>query len=132
MLISELAARQGVDAGTIRYYEAIGVLPPPVRSQSGYRLYGTDDEARLRFVKAARSLGITLGQIKEILRLRDEGVAPCAYVTEVITRRIDEVGRAIEDLTELETELLRLRRRARRARTRRPAAGSYCHILEPS
>ncbi len=130
MLIGELAARQGLDTGTIRYYEVIGVLPQPERTPSGYRLYGADDEARLRFVKAARSLGFTLGQIKEILRSRDEGHAPCTYVTEVIERRLEEVDRAIEELTELKAELARLRRRARRTPPRRPSAGSYCHILE--
>jgi DNA-binding transcriptional MerR regulator len=130
MLISELATRQGLDAGTIRYYEDIGVLPQPERSLSGYRLYGPDDEARLRFVKAARSLGVTLGQIKEILRLRDEGHAPCPYVIEVIARRLEEVDHAIEELTDLKVELARLRRRATRTPSQRAAAGSYCHIIE--
>jgi DNA-binding transcriptional MerR regulator len=108
------------------------VLPQPQRTPAGYRVYGPDDEARLRFVKAARSLGVTLGQIKEILRLRDHGRAPCAYVTEVIDRRLSEVDRAIEELIQLKTELSRLRRRARRTPAGRVSAGRYCHILEPA
>jgi DNA-binding transcriptional MerR regulator len=131
VLIGELAASQGVDSKTIRYYESVGVLPDPERSPSGYRIYHRDDEARLRFVKAARSLDLSLGEIKEILRLRDQGRAPCTYVTQALERRLGDVDEAIRELSRLKTELVRLRRRARQLPPRR-AAGRYCHILEPA
>jgi len=130
MLIGDLAASLGIDPRTIRYYEAVGVLPEPVRSAAGYRVYGSEDEARLCFVKSARALGFALGEIKEILRLRDHSRAPCGYVSEVLERRLGEVDQAIRELTELKRELVRLDRRARRLRGRRPATGRYCHILE--
>jgi DNA-binding transcriptional MerR regulator len=130
MLIGELATSQGVDPKTIRYYESVGVLAEPERTPSGYRVYGRDDAARLRFVKAARALGLGLGEIKEILRLRDHGRAPCPSVTWALLLRFGEVEDAIGELTELKKQLAHLRRRACQLPAR-PTAGHYCRILEP-
>ncbi|MCL1692465.1 MAG: MerR family transcriptional regulator, partial [Actinomycetia bacterium] len=80
MRIGEAGAAVGVDPPTIRYYESVGVLPEPGRTSSGYRDYGAADIDRLRFVTLARSLGVGLDDIRQILGLRDEGEAPCTYV----------------------------------------------------
>ncbi|MCL1593249.1 MAG: MerR family transcriptional regulator, partial [Actinomycetia bacterium] len=80
MRIGEAGAAVGVDPPTIRYYESVGVLPEPGRTSSGYRDYEATDIERLRFVTLARSLGVGLDDIRQILGLRDEGEAPCTYV----------------------------------------------------
>jgi MerR family copper efflux transcriptional regulator len=71
--IGELAARCGVSPDTVRFYEREGLLPPPERTASGHRVYGQDAFVRLQFIRKARGIGLTLQDIGEILRLRDEG-----------------------------------------------------------
>ncbi len=101
----------------------------PARSQSGYRLYSPDDADRVRFIKTARQLRFTLGEVKEILALRDNGQAPCAYVSELVDRRRAELDQTIADLRALREELDRLSADAKRL-PRRDAPVAYCHILE--
>ena len=67
MRISEVAVRAGVPVSTVRYYERIGLLPTPERTDSGYRDYDEDSATRLLFVSRARGLGIGLEQIAELL-----------------------------------------------------------------
>lgn len=67
MRIGELAERAGVSAKAIRYYEQIGILTPPERDASGYRAFGEAALGRLGFVRAAQALGLTLGEIRQII-----------------------------------------------------------------
>ncbi len=129
MRIGELAGRLDLNAQTIRYYERIGILPKPARTEAGYRAYGEKDEKRLRFVKNARNSGLGLGEVKEVLVLHERGEAPCGYVTEAIARRAEEVERQIAELTEFKEELDRLHERAREQRDLVPGSGRYCHII---
>ncbi len=130
MRIGELAKRLDLNTQTIRYYERIGLLPEPGRTESGYRAYGEEDEERLRFVKNARNAGLTLGEVKEVLAFHERGEAPCEYVTEAIARRAEEVERQIAELTEFKGELDRLYARARGQVRRESGPRRYCHILE--
>lgn len=130
MRIGQLARRLDLNAQTIRYYERIGLLPRPERTESGYRAYGEEDERRLRFVKNARNSGLALGEVKEVLAFHERGEAPCVYVTEAISRRAEEVERQIAELTEFKRELDRLHERARKQQTRGAGSDCYCHIIE--
>lgn len=130
MRIGELAGKLGLNPRTIRFYESIGVLPEAARTPSGYREYGEADLGRLRFVKLAQSLGLTLDDIGEILALRDRGEAPCAYVREVIDQQAAAIERRIEELDRMRLELRRLRRVALELPATVPAGRGVCHILE--
>ncbi len=129
MKIGELARRLDLNTQTIRYYERIKLLPEPERTESGYRSYGEKDARRLRFIKNARSAGLTLGEIKEVLSFQERGEAPCAYVTEAIARRAMEIERQIAELTQFKRELDRLHDRAVSASAREPQTQDYCHII---
>jgi DNA-binding transcriptional MerR regulator len=130
--IGELAERVGISTKTIRYYEQVRLLPEPARSEGGYRLYDTDDEERLRFISTARRTGFRLGEIREILALRDRGLAPCDYVRDAIQRRLGEVDRQLAELRQLKRELGRLDAVAG-SLPRQPETGAgFCHILEAS
>ena len=99
MKISELAATSNVSAATVRYYESIGLLPPPARTESGYRDYAEADAARLAFVVRARNIGLALEQIAEVLPVWD-GVN-CAATHEqmvqlVVSKRAETVHRIAE------------------------------------
>ena len=69
MTIGQLASASRVPPRTIRFYEAKRLLPSPRRAPSGYRLYGSDDLKRLRLIRRARSLGFSLTEVGELLRL---------------------------------------------------------------
>jgi DNA-binding transcriptional MerR regulator len=130
MRIGELAKGLDLNTQTVRYYERIGLLPEPERTDAGYRLYGEEDERRLKFIKNARSSGLTLGEIKEVLAFRERGEAPCAYVTETISERSREIDRKIAELTRFKRELDRLYEWAKERPRQEPSPGRYCHILE--
>ncbi len=94
----DLARATGCNLETIRYYERIGVLPEPPRRQNNYRSYEPYHLERLGFVMRARSLGFSLAEIRELLKLVDGGMQTCQQVREVAQRHLDEVERRINDL----------------------------------
>jgi MerR family mercuric resistance operon transcriptional regulator len=100
-----LAARTGCNIETIRYYEQIGILPPPPRSQGGHRLYGQGLVKRLNFVRRSRDLGFTLEEIRELLRLVDGGNYTCAQVETLAREHVQDIRRKIGDLKKLKAVL---------------------------
>jgi len=125
--IGELAAELGMNPRTLRYYEAIGLLPPPRRTPSGYRWYSAADRERLRFIRKARAIGLSLPEIREILQLRDAGQQPCAHVLAMLDRKIAALDRQIRALQAFRRQLRALRRRAAR---QTPSHGVICGIIE--
>lgn len=93
MLIKDLSAKTGVSAKTVRYYESIGLMPPPRRGDNNYRQYSPADAERLRFIASARSLDISLSDIGEILAARDENIPPCEQVLNTLDHRLAEIER---------------------------------------
>src|SRR5437867_8880142 len=107
--IGELAAELGLNPKTIRYYEEIGLLPSPQRSPSSYRLYDNADRERLRFILKAKAVGLTLGEIGDILSLRDRGQQPCEHVVGLLDQQVAAVDEQLRALKEFRTELADLR-----------------------
>ena len=132
MLIGEVAERSGVPAKTLRYYEGIGVLPPPERSASGYRQYGEETLGRLTFITGAKAAGLTLTEIRDVVRLREDGMAPCSHVSSLLDVKANAVARQIEDLQALLAELHRLRHRADRLDPAECDPWRVCDVLSPS
>lgn len=131
MRIGELADRSGVTVKAIRFYEDIGVLDPPERTPSGYRDYDETALNRLEFIRAAQGVDLTLGEIREVVALRDRGETPCEHVTGLLQRRSAEIEERIAALQQLQGELKRL---ARRARSLDPADCDpqlVCHLINP-
>ncbi len=130
MRIGKLAAHLKLSAQTIRYYERIGLLPAPERTEARYRVYGPADERRLRFIKRARHTGLTLGEVKEVLALHERGELPCAYVIRTLADRAEAIGRQIAELVQFKDELDLLVAQARaRSGSGQPDQG-YCDIIE--
>ncbi len=130
MQIGELSEQSGVPTKTIRYYEDIGVLPEPPRSSSGYRDYDGDAGARLNFVRAAQSVGLTLGEIREILLVKDKGEQPCAHVAGLIERHAADLAERIAALQRMQRDLQRMARRARKSSPDGAGDAAFCHIIE--
>ena len=108
MKIGELGAATGTKVETIRYYEQIGLLPPPARSPSNYRSYGPEHLQRLAFIRRARDLGFPLDQVRELLSLSDDKSRSCEAVDEIARAHLATVKRKVADLGALGKELERL------------------------
>lgn len=130
MRIGLLAEKTGVPTKTIRYYEQIGLLAEPERTPSGYREYGAQAAQRLSFIRAAQSVGLSLGEIREILAFRDRGEIPCQHVAGLIERHAADLSERIGALERMRRDLERLGRRARSIQPRDAARATYCHIIE--
>ena len=87
LLIGQVAARSGLSAKALRLYEARGILPPSRRSASGYRHYPVDVLRLLAFVAQARSVGLTLTEIGDIVALRRSGHTPCVHVRALLEHK---------------------------------------------
>jgi len=97
--VSELT---GVNIETIRYYERIGMLPAPLRSESGRRIYGPEDTRTLAFIRRARELGFGLAEIRALLGLAAPGKASCADVRAIAAHHLEDIRAKIADLAKLE------------------------------
>jgi MerR family mercuric resistance operon transcriptional regulator len=102
---AEIAKRTGCNLETVRYYEKVGLLPEPPRTQGGHRAYGAEHERRLRFILRARELGFTLEEIRALLKLVDERNAPCGQVRDVAVTHLLDVQEKIADLKRMERVL---------------------------
>jgi MerR family mercuric resistance operon transcriptional regulator len=100
-----LATRTDCNIETIRYYEQVGLLPSPPRSQGGHRLYGETLIKRLIFIRRSRDLGFTIEEIRGLLRLVDGGKYTCAEVEELAMDHVREIRRKIADLKKLKDVL---------------------------
>lgn len=108
MKIGELGQATATKVETVRYYEKIGLLPPPARTGGNYRAYGADHLARLSFIRRARDLGFTLEAVRELLTLSDDKAQSCDAVDVIARAHLTEVRRKIADLQALSTELSRV------------------------
>ncbi|EJW11065.1 Transcriptional regulator, MerR family [Rhodovulum sp. PH10] len=106
--IGEAAGRSGVKVPTIRYYEQIGLLPAPARTEGNRRLYGGADLRRLAFIRHARELGFDVDAIRTLLSLQDRPEQSCAAADTIARARLAEVRERIGRLRALEDELTRM------------------------
>jgi DNA-binding transcriptional MerR regulator len=109
--ISAQAAALGLSPDTLRYYERLGLLPPPPRTAAGYRLYGAEAAQRLSFISGAKRMGLRLADIKELLDVRDRGQCPCGHTKDLVDRRLAEVEAEIQQLNAVRGQLLTLKKR---------------------
>lgn len=105
-------------------------MPAPPRTDSGYRDYRDDAVARLQFIRAAQSIGLSLGEIREIAAFRDRGEVPCGHVASLIERHATELSERIAALDRMRGDLERLARRARSSSRRSGEDADFCHIIE--
>jgi MerR family transcriptional regulator, mercuric resistance operon regulatory protein len=104
--IGELSRQTSCNVETIRYYERVGLLPRPARSDARYRLYAAGDVRRLVFVRRARELGFTLDEIRALLALSArDGEDICAEVRQLAARCLGDVRAKIADLRAMERVL---------------------------
>jgi Predicted transcriptional regulators len=105
MVIGKLSAETGVKVPTIRYYEEIGLLPPPGRTGSNRRVYPDAAVRRLRFIRHARDLGFEIEAIRQLLALADQPDRPCGDADSIAHVHLADIESKISRLTALRDEV---------------------------
>jgi DNA-binding transcriptional MerR regulator len=111
LTIGKFAAAQGVSVETIRFYQRRGLLSRPERQGGGFREYGADDQWRLAFIRRARTLGFTLGEITELLGPAQASSAQARSahdIRQAAEVKLDSVAAQIGELVKLQCRLRRL------------------------
>lgn len=105
--VSEVSRKLGVNPQTLYFYERIGLIPAPNRTEAGYRLYADQDIERLTFIARAKSLGLTLEEIGEILTLKERAGMDCCFaVRDRLKAKVDQIQQTIQELQALHDDLL--------------------------
>lgn len=102
LTIGRLASAAGVNFETVRYYERIGLMPPPARTASGHRAYEHAHLRRLAFIRRSRELGFSIEDIRTLLALAEPPQVSCAEVKEIAQAHLNDVRAKLADLTKLE------------------------------
>ena len=129
MLIGEVAKLSELTPATIRYYEELGLLTAPRRSEAGYRHYCPDTLEELRFIKKGQGLGFSLEEIREILSISRAGEAPCVKVLDMAERNLAAADDRIRHLLDFRD---RLAAQIERWKDRSPTEcsnGGLCEII---
>ncbi len=124
LTIGQLAQTLEIAPSTIRYYERIGLLPPEERSQGNYRLYGPSSLRRLRFIRAAQSIGFALDDVKILLRGQSGSPPSCGRVQQLIEKRLRDIETQLENLAHVRKLLKSSLRKCRE-----PQQPNCCHVI---
>jgi MerR family transcriptional regulator, mercuric resistance operon regulatory protein len=125
------AARQvGLSIDTIRFYERRSLLPRVPRTAGRFRLYSTDDIARLTFIRQMQGLGFSLQEIRQLLDLRGLDTQNCREVRDILRLKLDQVRGKVDELKKLErTLIVDLRKCDRELKERRARTPKACPVL---
>lgn len=101
----QLAQRAHINLETVRFYEQQGLLAPPSRTASGYRNFEESAVDRLAFVRRAKALGFSLGEIRDLLAIQNEHVHACVEVRDLLRIKLATVREKMTELQKLEGQL---------------------------
>lgn len=106
--VGEVSRSLGLNPQTLYFYERIGLIPSPQRTKAGYRLFSQQDVERLAFIACAKSLGLSLDEIKDILALKDGQALTCRAVYERLSKKVQDIEESIRQLQALRDDLIPL------------------------
>ncbi len=101
MQLIQCASEAGVTSDTLRHYLRVGLVRPEGRTPSGYRTFSKRTVARVRFIRAAVGLGFTLGDVRELLQMSDQGDLPCPQARRMLVERIDQQRERLDAIAAL-------------------------------
>ena len=128
--IGQVAQKTGLSVDAIRFYEKSGLLPPPPRTQGGYRLYQEREIADLEFIQKAQQLGFSLNEIRELFSIQRHPHAVCVHVRDLIALKLGIVRAKIAELQRMETELAGALRQCRTALRQPSKHPDSCPVME--
>jgi len=104
--IGELAARSGITPDALRYYERLRLLQRPPRTRGGFRVYPAETLDRLRFIKQAQTVGLTLPEIRELVGYQDQGgLKRCRQVRDLLKAKLVDLQAKLTELEEFRDTL---------------------------
>lgn len=103
--VGEVSQRFGLNPQTLYFYERVGLIPSPQRTEAGYRLYSEADLERLAFITQAKALGLSLDDIKELLNLQDGQRLSCQEVYDRLLKKVEQIDQTIHKLQTLKAQL---------------------------
>ncbi len=106
--VGEVSRDLGINPQTLYFYERKGLIPPPQRTEAGYRLFSQLDVDRLVFISHAKSLGLSLDDIREILVLKEGQLLTCKAVYDRLSKKVQEIEDKIRQLQSLHDDLVPL------------------------
>lgn len=130
MQIGQFAKKCGVTVQTVRFYERQGLLSNPPRKDSGYRIYGEAGLKRLMFIRQAKTLGFSLQEIRDILRMRERGQCPCGSVLALAERHLQNIECQLRQLSEFRDELRTAVRQWKHSGKQQLSADAFCILIE--
>ncbi len=125
--VGEVSRRLDINPQTLYFYERIGLIPSPERTIAGYRLFSQQDVERLTFIVRAKSLGLSLDEIKDILALKDGRSLTCQAVYERLSKKVQEIEENIHQLQALHKDLVPL---VKRCQENLQASDKECVVLD--
>jgi len=125
MTLGKLAKKFNVNREAVRFYERQGLLPEPIRNESGYRLYDEQAEKALAFILNSKDLGFTLIEIKSLLSLRIVNGENCKIIRARAQDKLTDIDDKIKHLEKLKKSLKILINSCIKRQT-----SSYCPILD--
>jgi Hg(II)-responsive transcriptional regulator len=105
LTIGRLAKQAGLGIETVRFYERQGLIEPPPRTDSNYRIYPEEEVGRLKFIKRAKDLGFTLKEIKELFELQNDPHATKADIKKRTIEKIEDIKKKVRDLSRIQEAL---------------------------
>ena len=130
MYIRDVAASAGQTPQAIRFYEQLGLIEKPQRTSGGYRVYSAETVERVRFIKDAQKLEFSLEEIREVIRLKYSGQAPCDCVRKMLNGKLRDLKDQIKQMDQMRREIATCLR-ASRNRARLPHSVSLiCPIVQ--
>jgi len=130
LTISALAQRVGVSSKTLRYWESLRLLPRAERSHTGYRLFDLESLRYVAFIQKSKALGMTLAEMREVLRLARSGRCPCPEVIGWTDRKIESLEEEVRSLSALLHRLKRIRRQWSKEPCPPDRCGQVCGLIE--
>ena len=123
--ISQLASAAGIPTTTLRYYERVGLIELEDRSAGNYRLYTDESLRKVKFVRAAKGIGFTLDDIKQLLAAKDGRIPRCCDVQPLLSERLNDVEQRLRDLQDVKRVL---QSALRKCQSGRP--NDSCQVIE--
>ncbi|HYL65102.1 MAG TPA: MerR family transcriptional regulator [Candidatus Methylomirabilis sp.] len=128
--ISALAKQSGVPSKTLRFWESAGLLPKAARTHTGYRVFDSNTLSYIAFIRKSKSIGLTLAEIQEILRLARSGRCPCPEVVHWTQARMKAIDDQIRSLSALLRRLKRIERQWTKRHGSRGKCGEVCYLIK--
>lgn len=128
--VADLAREADVTPATVRYYARIGLIHPDREPDNGYRCFSGTDLRRVLFIRQAKALGLTIGDIKAILETADQGNVPCYQVKSLVEQRLVSIRERIAELQATEEQIVRATSTWEQMNDQTPVNGELCPLIE--